>query len=1094
MTEAQKIRVLTDFDGFSDEERNALGLPCLKMMHIKDSKEFPSPYAMARSWNTELISEVSAAGCRDLSESGAGQVLMPSPRAAVGKRQGVLSEDPTVTSAISGAYIRGANTAGVSAVVKGYGISANRYTAFHTDESADKEIIYKNYTLPFKNALCHGKCDGIIIDEGHLPDVDFSNTGTAIIRKEVSDGNTVDAVMNGEICLRGSGAQLRRAANRYRNIKSKIEKGKLTLDVLEDAEACGEAISEQILDETLAKKLDYIFRCAQIERTAQRGDVEELKQRAFEGACVLLENRNKTLPLDVISSKKEEHIAVIGDVVGSEGNDISEIEHIITQKGYTYAGYARGYDANSSRSEELLNEAEEVALRADTVFLFLSMDNSRQYKTVPANLVALCNSMASIGNRLIVVLSFDGSPDLGFLSRLENPPMAVLLAPLAMENGVLNAVRVIFGDYSPAGRLPFHFSDRKHPTSRRDGYKIEQFVGYRYYDKIGFGTIYPFGYGLSYTKFKYSSLIFEDGGKISFKVKNCGKYDGVEIAQIYLGIEKSKILRPKKELVGFVAVELAAGESKRVTADLKDIIAYDPEKSNWVVESGRYTVYVGASVSDIKLKKSYKKTGDILKSDGKDASEYFPSETNIFKDNYTLEAKYKPMRSTLRNLFVGITALVLAVAVVIYNIATKQSDIFLYVTAIVLLIVSIVSFILEMCDKKKKRKEDRAAMEKASSKLFEKADRINVPSAKELFAMAESPDSYNEITVSSTSKADEKYDHFGDVDKSLDFALYANEFARFAKEKGVDLSKETATSILASMASSRLIILKGMGDFKFSLLNTLICEYFGCTSGIDRVDDTYVSASDLLFYSNKYFDGSKQKNAYRVVAAAQDNPRNIHIVSLSNVKLAKISDYFSVYSKYVRMPYNSMSLQLVNEENRNVSLNMPENIWFMLNLAEGEKLDELPDYIAQIANVNTWDIAIGDMFAPDISEYHALYYGQMVYMSENARTNFSLDEAVCKKIDRLEKFCTRYSEFKLSNKMWLALEAYVSVLMLSGTEEGVAVDKAIAVKLMPAVISALSGKISRDERGLSETIDVFFGEDHTSECHKVIKTSGANIL
>ena len=105
-----------------------------------------------------------------------------------------------------------------------------------------------------------------------------------------------------------------------------------------------------------------------------------------------------------------------------------------------------------------------------------------------------------------------------------------------------------------------------------------------------------------------------------------------------------------------------------------------------------------------------------------------------------------------------------------------------------------------------------------------------------------------------------------------------------------------------------------------------------------------------------------------------------------------------------------------------------------------------------------------------------------------------MDEDTWKKIDRLEAFGARYGEFHIGNKLWLGMELYMAVLMSQDVAEPAARDEALAVKLMPSLISVLSGKIPRDDRGLGETLDAIFGEDNTALCRKVVKESGTDLI
>ena len=128
-------------------------------------------------------------------------------------------------------------------------------------------------------------------------------------------------------------------------------------------------------------------------------------------------------------------------------------------------------------------------------------------------------------------------------------------------------------------------------------------MGYRYFETAEKPVQFPFGYGLSYTTFAYSDLTADANG-VTLTVTNTGSVAGSEIVQLYIGKPDSKIIRPAKELKGFVKVHLAPGEKKSVTIlfDDKAFRYWNTETSRWETESGRYEIMVGASVADIRLR------------------------------------------------------------------------------------------------------------------------------------------------------------------------------------------------------------------------------------------------------------------------------------------------------------------------------------------------------------------------------------------------------------------------------------------------------------------------------------------------------------
>lgn len=181
---------------------------------------------------------------------------------------------------------------------------------------------------------------------------------------------------------------------------------------------------------------------------------------------------------------------------------------------------------------------------------------------------------------------------------------------------------VLTGKVTPSGKLPFsypkkledcpahYYGNMSYPgDSISQEYKEDILVGYRWYDTKKVEPLFPFGYGMSYTSFDYGklqasrkSISENDTLQISLTVKNSGHVDGKEIVQLYIGDEKCSVLRPVKELKEFAKVELKAGEEKQISfyIDADDLKFYDDKRNKWVVESGKFKAYVGASSADIR--------------------------------------------------------------------------------------------------------------------------------------------------------------------------------------------------------------------------------------------------------------------------------------------------------------------------------------------------------------------------------------------------------------------------------------------------------------------------------------------------------------
>jgi beta-glucosidase len=184
---------------------------------------------------------------------------------------------------------------------------------------------------------------------------------------------------------------------------------------------------------------------------------------------------------------------------------------------------------------------------------------------------------------------------------------AILQAWYPGEEGGRAVGEVLFGDVNPSGHLPVTFYRATADMPSFTDYSMTNRT-YRYFS----GTpLFAFGHGLSYTRFDFkggklaSKTIAANGtAKVTFTLKNAGKLDGEEVAQVYFRHVNSRVPQPKLALCGFTRVPLKHGESSQVTVEVpaKRLRYWDPEKKQYVVEPGNYEILIGAASDDIRLK------------------------------------------------------------------------------------------------------------------------------------------------------------------------------------------------------------------------------------------------------------------------------------------------------------------------------------------------------------------------------------------------------------------------------------------------------------------------------------------------------------
>jgi beta-glucosidase len=270
-------------------------------------------------------------------------------------------------------------------------------------------------------------------------------------------------------------------------------------------------------------------------------------------------------------------------------------------------------------------EAEELAAKADVVVLTVGFNPQSETEgwdrtfELPPGQNELIEKVAAKNKNTIVVITSGGGVD---MTPWIDKVAGVIEAWYPGQEGGKALTEILFGDVNPSGHLAATFERRwqdnpvynnYYPAkgTNRVVYKEGVFVGYRGYEHNGTKPLFPFGYGLSYTTFKYSNLKSDLHG-VSFDVTNTGSRAGDAVAEVYIAppktgsastTNKMTISRPAKELQGFYRVKLEPGETKTLTVPLntRSFAYYDPTGKQWRAEKGIYGVLVGSSSEQIEL-------------------------------------------------------------------------------------------------------------------------------------------------------------------------------------------------------------------------------------------------------------------------------------------------------------------------------------------------------------------------------------------------------------------------------------------------------------------------------------------------------------
>ncbi|MGN1278468.1 MAG: glycoside hydrolase family 3 C-terminal domain-containing protein, partial [Candidatus Onthovivens sp.] len=419
------------------------------------------------------------------------------------------------------------------------------------------------------------------------------------------------------------------------------------LEMPGDTLICRKWLKDAINDGSLdVKDLDMMVRniLALVQKHENKEKLESIsweehhelaKEIALEGA-VLLKNENM-LPLN-----KEEELLIVGELFekmrfqGAGSSMINPYLYISPKNAFENNGikykYFKGYKESELESNpNLLNEALNAAKDYKKVVVFAGLTDyaeseggDRDTMSLPVNQLNLINELVKQEKEIILVL-FGGSViSLPFYDNVK----AILNMFLPGQNGGQATYELLYGVANPSGKLsetwPITYKDVPFGKSFGKGvneiYKESIYVGYRYYLSANKEVRFPFGYGLSYSKFVYSDLnIKKENNKlsISLNVKNDSDVDGDEIVQAYVSSPKEKAFKALRELKGFIKVHLKASETKTVNIDidLEELKFWAIKENRFVLETGEYKIQIGKNSRDIILEKSIEIEGEEIDSE-----------------------------------------------------------------------------------------------------------------------------------------------------------------------------------------------------------------------------------------------------------------------------------------------------------------------------------------------------------------------------------------------------------------------------------------------------------------------------------------------
>lgn len=615
------IPAMTLSDGPSGLRKQAASGDHLGLNASTKATCIPSAATLANSWSIDVAEAMGEVVGADAAAQDVQVLLGPglnTKRSSLcGRAFEYYSEDPYLAGKMAAGFIRGVQRKGVNACAKHFCANSQELLRMHSDSVVDERTLREIYLTNFEIAVKEGKPKAIMTSYNQLNGT-YTNEDPHLLKDILGgewgfDGMVVTDWGGSNSYVEGVRAGMNlempaAGADSPCQLMEAIKRGDIAESVIDQR-------VDELLGGVLAKRPDQ----STVDPDAQH----EAVRKAAEKCIVLLKNEGNILPL-----RTDVKVAVIGDFAitpryqgaGSSMVNAERLETVATLLPTFFtncAGCVSGFERLDHPKTKLLQEALELAQRADVVLLYLGLPEGfetegldRSHMRLPQNQIDLLGAIAAVNPNIVVSLSAGSAVEMPWADQCK----AIVFGALGGQAAASAMLNVLTGKVNPSGKLsesfPMAYNDlpvsRYYPGKEKNAeYREGLYVGYRYLTTAKKNAKYPFGHGLSYTSFAYSDLVVTESAA-TFSLENTGKVDGDEIVQLYVRLPEAKVFRPAMELKGFARVSLKAGEKQSVTIPYDEYTFryFNVKSGKYEVEGGMYEVCIAASSEDVRLRDS----------------------------------------------------------------------------------------------------------------------------------------------------------------------------------------------------------------------------------------------------------------------------------------------------------------------------------------------------------------------------------------------------------------------------------------------------------------------------------------------------------
>lgn len=915
---------------------------------------------------------------------------------------------------------------------------------------------------------------------------------------------------------------------KYDEYQAMLKNGQITEDEFNRLLDSGEIISPSKLTNACDRMLDLLkevenFRKKDTLNVKAIPNQKDLLNQIARESIVLLKNENNILPLP--HTKK---VALIGDCVKnmdyyleSSVNTPRVLENIFEEAEkcelLNCIGYAHGYHKGTPTKDNLLKVGLELVRSSNVGVVFLFADEKNQ--CIPQEQLDFFNACVYESRKPIVAVLYASCPvDLYSL----NAAKAIVLVSKPSQGYAKAIIDVLVGNYNPSGKLSSDFTKK---STSNDGNSTNSVVNY------------PFGHGLSYTKFSYSNLEIKENG-VHFTLTNTGEYAGSEVVFLYVSKEESQTPLSKPVLKGFKKVFVEKGDSVKVFIpfDDKTFRYYDQVEDCYGVEGGEYKLTLNSSKDQIKLSgtiKLSKYLNEGFEYNNKDKESFSLSQVNDFMVTPRKQISFKVKLAIGLILAIYFTiSFIIMIGIELFGDLDLGKILFSLIAMVgidvgigIYLKKSYANRVVEqefnpnetltllMDDIKeykvtghhyydispkddiipeevKKDQNQEVEEEEEVSTTYENEVEEEIADISEAKLTEEEIRNHEEEQIRLMEEQEhEELEEFSDdedenvvYDEESSIQAICDRLISYSKDRGIVIELSSCRNLISSLCSSHIVILNCKTPELINEFLTILNDYFGNKGHITTSDKSWTSPFFLTW--KKEENGNYVKTDFvNDIHNASKYKNSINISFLTNVDHSNFENYFSSIIEFALRPTYVHYLKI----NQKQAIQIPSNTRFIIVPNSNDFLDNVSHNVLNAITSVDLFIRKTEQVKEEVIASAFISYTHLLEEISVVKNDYFLKEETWKKIDHLIEEMKEIEDFRLGNKNVILIETFTSVYMECGADEADALDAVLTSKIVPLIKGLDSYKLEGGEKAYIKLIEKEFGKENVTKTIKALK-------